>query len=158
MKKLLILIAFPINFLSALEVACNFEEVYQNSEVQKGIFLIKDDMLRYQYYKHNLFTIIAKNNEFFLINNHSKIVQKLSKNTDYLETMIKIISDYPNIEYEYKNNNSLIKIEKSANNFVKRISIKSNELNVSINIMNCKFDKINKKYFKHFNFEEYKGY
>lgn len=114
-------------------------------------------MLRYQYYKHNLFTIIAKNNDFFLINNHSKIVQKLSENTDYLEKMIKIISDYPNIENEYKNNNSIIKIEKSANNFVKRISIKSNELNVSINIMNCKFDEINKKYFKHFNFEEYKG-
>ena len=113
-------------------------------------------MLRYQYYKHDLFTIIAKNNNFFLINNHSKIVQKLNEKTDYLETLIKIVSDYPNIESVYNKNNALIKIEKSANSFVKRVSIQSDELNMSINIMNCKFIEINKKYFSQFNFEEYK--
>ena len=156
MKKILLLILFPLNFLYAVEVKCNFEEVYQNSEVQQGVLFIKGDMLRYQYYKHDLFTIIAKNNNFFLINNHSKIVQKLNEKTDYLETLIKIVSDYPNIESVYNKNNALIKIEKSANSFVKRVSIQSDELNMSINIINCKFIEINKKYFSQFNFEEYK--
>ena len=49
-----------------------------------------------------------------------------------------------------------IKIEKSKNKFIKRISINSEELNLSINIMNCKYKEIKKIYFRHFNFEEFK--
>ena len=157
MKKLLLLFLFPTNFLFAIEVICNFEEVYQNSEVQQGIFLVKGNMLRYQYYKHDLFTIIAKNDNIFLINNHSKVVQELNERNEALEMLIKIISDYPNISNVYNENNSVIKIEKSSKNFIKRVSIQSDELNMSINVMNCKFNEINKKYFRHFNFEEYNG-
>ena len=155
MRKILFLILFPINSLFAVEVTCNFEEVYQTGEVQQGVFLNKDDMLRYEYFKHDLFTIIAKNNNFFIINNHSKAVQKLDEKTDSLETLIKIISDYPNIDNLYNKNDTLIKIERSTNNFIKRVSIQSDELNLSINLMNCKFIEIDKKYFRHFNFEEY---
>ncbi len=157
MKKIFLLIFIPLYPLFSLEVRCNFEEVYQNSEVQQGIFFIKNDMLRYQYYKHDLFTIIAKNNKFYLVNNHSKAVQKLDEKTDYLETLMIIISDYPNIENVYRKNDAHIKIERGINNFVKRISIQSDELNLSINVMNCVFDKINGKYFRHFNFENYEG-
>ncbi len=157
MKKLLLLFVFPTNFLFAFEVTCNFEEVYQNSEVQQGIFLVKGNMLRYQYYKHDLFTIIAKNDNIFLINNHSKVVQELNERNEAFEMLIKIISDYPNISNVYNENNSVIKIEKSSKNFIKRVSIQSDELNMSINVMNCKFNEINKKYFRHFNFEEYNG-
>ena len=114
-------------------------------------------MLRYQYYKHDLFTIIAKNDNIFLINNHSKVVQELNEKNEAFEMLIKIISDYPNINNVYNENNLVIKIEKSSNNFIKRVSIQSDELNMSINIMNCKFNEINKKYFRHFNFEEYNG-
>ena len=156
MKKILLLILFPFNFLYAIEVTCNFEEVYQNSEVQQGVFLIKDKMLRYQYYKHDLFTILAKNNNFLIVNNHSKIVQKLNNKTESLEALLEIISDYPNINNTYNNNNMFIKIEKSKKKFLKRVSIQSDELNLSINIMNCKFNKIDKKYFRHFDFVEFK--
>ena len=114
-------------------------------------------MLRYQYYKHDLFTIIAKNNNYFLIDNHSKVVQKLNKKTESLEILIEIISDFPNINNIYNNNDLIIKIEKSNDKFLKRVSIQSDELNLSINIMNCKFDEINKKYFRQFNFVEFKG-
>ena len=145
MKKLILFILFPLNFSFALEVRCNFEEVYQNSDVQQGIFLIKDKMLRYQYFDQDLFTIISKNNNFYLINNSSKTVHKINEKTEYIETLIKIISDFPNI-----------KIEKSKNKFIKRVSINSEELNLSINIMNCKYKEIKKIYFRHFNFEEYK--
>tara|TARA_Y200000002_G_scaffold186312_1_gene153806 strand:+ start:869 stop:1342 length:474 start_codon:yes stop_codon:yes gene_type:complete len=157
LKKLLLLFLFPFNFLYALEVTCNFEEVYQNSEVQQGVFFIKDKMLRYQYHKHDLFTILAKNNNFLIVNNHSKVVQKLNNKTESLEALLEIISDYPNINNTYDNNDMFIKIEKSKNKFLKRVSIQSDELNLSINIMNCKFNKIDKKYFNHFDFVEFKG-
>ncbi len=157
MKKILLLILFPFNLIYAIEVTCNFEEVYQNSEVQQGVFFIKDKMLRYQYYKHDLFTILAKNNDFLIVNNHSKVVQKLNNKTESLEALLEIISDYPNINNTYDYNNMFIKIEKSKNKFLKRVSIQSDELNLSINIMNCKFNKIDKKYFRHFDFVEFKG-
>ena len=157
MKKILLLILFPFNLIYAIEVTCNFEEVYQNSEVQQGVFLIKDKMLRYQYYKHDLFTILAKNNDFLIVNNHSKVVQKLNNKTESLEALLEIISDYPNINNTYSYNDQFIKIEKSKNKFLKRVSIQSDELNLSINIMNCKFNKIDKKYFRHFDFVEFKG-
>jgi hypothetical protein len=157
LKKLILFILFPLNFSFALEVKCNFEEVYQNSDVQQGIFLIKDKMLRYQYFDQDLFTIISKNNNFYLINNSSKTVHKINEKTDYIETLIKIISDFPNIKEAYQSNEMNIKIEKSKNKFIKRVSINSEELNLSINIMNCSFNEIEKKYFRHFNFEEYKN-
>lgn len=157
MKKILLLILFPFNLIYAIEVTCNFEEVYQNSEVQQGVFLIKDKMLRYQYYKHDLFTILAKNNDFLIVNNHSKVVQKLNNKTESLEALLEIISDYPNINNTYSYNDQFIKIEKSKNKFLKRVSIQSDELNLSINIMNCKFNNIDKKYFRHFDFVEFKG-
>ena len=157
MKKLILFIFFPLNFSFALEVKCNFEEVYQNSDIQQGIFFIKDRMLRYQYYDQDLFTIISKKNNFYLVNNRSKTVQKINEKTEYLETLIKIISDFPNINDTYKSTNMTIKIEKSKSQFIKRVSINSEELNLSINIMNCSFNEIEKKYFRHFNFEEYKN-
>ncbi len=156
MKKLILFIFFPLNFLFALEVKCNFEEVYQNSEVQQGIFLIKNKMLRYQYFDKDLFTIISKNNNFYLINNSSKTVHKINEKTKYIETLIKIISDFPHINDVYNSTEMNIKIEKSQNEFIKRVSVHSEELNLSINIMNCKFKEIKKVYFRHFNFEEYK--
>ena len=40
-------------------------------------------MLRYQYYDQDLFTIISKNNKYFLINNHTKVVQNLKEKNRY---------------------------------------------------------------------------
>ncbi len=155
MKKLILIIFFPINFLFAFEVTCNFEEVYSNSDVQQGVFLIKDDMLRYQYYDQDLFTIIAKNNKYFLINNISKTVQRINEKTESLDILMDIISDFPELDSVYERSDLIIKLEKSSDEFIKRISINSKETDLSINIINCRYDKIEKKYFRHFNFEEY---
>ena len=155
MKKLILIIFFPINFLFAFEVTCNFEEVYSNSEVQQGVFLIKDDMLRYQYYYQDLFTIIAKNNKYFLINNISKTVQRINEKTEALDILMDIISDFPELDSVYERDDLIIKLEKSSDEFIKRISINSKEANLSINMINCRYDEIEKKYFRHFNFEEY---
>ena len=155
MKKLLILIFFPLNFLYGVEASCNFEEVYKNSETQQGVFLVKDKMLRYQYFDKDLFTIIIKNNNYFLINNRDKIVQNLKEKSKLLDQFIEIVSDFPDIKNTYNSDNFIVKIEKSSIKFIKRVSIKSEELNLSINVMNCNFNEIDRKYFRHFNFEEY---
>ena len=157
MKKLIFIIIFPLNYLCAFEVTCNFEEVYQNGDVQQGVFLLKDKMLRYQYYDQDLFTIITKRDNYFLIKNNTKTVQKIEKNTEILEVLMEIISDFPDVEDVYEYNDSIIKIENSSDEFIKRVSVKSQEVNLSINVLNCKFNKIEKKYFRHFNFEEYAG-
>ena len=157
MKKLIFIIIFPLNYLCAFEVTCNFEEVYQNGDVQQGVFLLKDKMLRYQYYDQDLFTIITKRDNYFLIKNNTKTVQKIDRNTEILKVLMEIISDFPDVEDIYEYNDSIIKIENSSDEFIKRVSVKSQEVNLSINVLNCKFNKIEKKYFRHFNFEEYAG-
>ncbi len=157
MKKIILIIFFPINSLFAYEVTCNFEEVYQNSEIQQGVFLIKDEMMRYQYYNQELFTIIAKNKKYFLVKNDTKIVQKLNEKTDVFDSLREIVLDFPKLKNTYKKNNLVIKIEKNIDQFIKRVSINSDEVNLSINVINCRFNEIEKKYFNHFNFVEYDG-
>ena len=157
MKKIILIILFPLNYLFAIEATCNFEEVYQNGEIQQGVFLIKNQMFRYQYYDQYLFTIISKKNNYYLVKNNTKTVQKIDKNTDTIQALVDIISDFPNLKDTYNYNKSIIKIEHSSNKFIKRVSIISEKLNLSINVLNCNFDKIEKKYFKHFDFEEYRG-
>jgi len=156
LKKLILFFLLSYNSLFAVEIKCDFEEVYQNGDVQQGFFLLKDQMLRYQYFHENLYTIIAKNDNYFLVNNYdNKIVQKITENTEAIKSLIKISSKFPNIKNQYEQNEMKIKIEKNSNNFIKRIAIISNQINLSINILNCNFQKINKKYFKPFNFEKY---
>lgn len=155
MKKLVLLFSFYLNSLFAIEVTCNFEEVYKNGEVQEGVLMLNDNLLRYQYTKDNLYTIISKQNKFYLIRNDSKIVQKLSENTESLKNFIILASDYPNINETYQDNDLFIKVEKSDVAFIKRLSIQSNDISLSVNFFNCNFEPINKKYFRHFNFVEY---
>ncbi len=155
MKKLILIFFLYLNSLSAIEVTCSFEEVYKNGEIQEGILMLKDKLLRYQYTKEDLFTIISKQNQFYLVRNDSKVVQNLSKNTESLRNFMNLASDYPNINETYQDNDLVINVEKSENNFIKRLSIKSDEVNLSVYIYNCDFTLIDKKYFRHFDFVEY---
>ena len=155
MKKIIFIILIPLNFSFAFDATCSFEEVYKNGVTQQGRFLIKDTMLRYEYFDRDLFTIIAKNEKYYLINNSDKIVQNIDKKTDIFDLLIKIVSDYPNLDKLYENKNFLIKIEKSSKNFIKRISVQSEDVNLSINVFNCGFNEVDRKYFRHFNFVEH---
>ena len=157
MKKILFLLFFFTNSLSAIEVACLFEEVYPDGQTQQGYFLIKDKKLRYKYNDGDLFTIILKKERFYLIQNRDhKQVQTLNQNTDVLKSLIDISLDFPNIKDTYFLDDATIKLEKSSINFIKRASIQSDNLNLSINTIDCKFKNINDKYFKPFNLHEYK--
>ena len=157
MKKILFLLFFYVNSLNAIEVACLFEEVYSDGQVQQGYFLIKDKKLRYRYNDIDLFTVILNKDRFYLIqNNNHKLVQSLEQNTDLLKSLIDISSDFPNIKEIYFLNNSVIKLEKSNLNFIRRASIQSDKINLSINTIDCSFKTINDKYFKPFDLHEYK--
>ena len=63
--KVIVFVVLFYKNLFSIELACNFEEVYQNGEIQQGIILIKDDKLRYQYNSKNLYTIIRNQEIFF---------------------------------------------------------------------------------------------
>lgn len=157
MKKTLIIFFLSIKSLFAIEVKCNFEEVYQNGEVQQGVFFLKGKALRYQYHGEDLYTIIAKNNYYYLVNNfNTNTVHKVTENTELIKNFIEISSNFPDIENQYDKDGLKVKIEKSNKKFIKRISIQSDKINLSINLIDCKFDNIDKKYFRPFNFEEYK--
>ena len=159
MIKFLIGLFLLVSSSNALEIKCDFEEVYSDGTVQNGFFLIKNKMLRYQYNNNDLFTLFHKQDEFFLVrNNNLGQIQKLTDNLDLVKELIKISSEYPNIESEYVNNKMIIKLEKQlSNNFYKRISINSEKLNMSIYFNECKPIQINKRYFNHNPYFEYKG-
>lgn len=155
MKKYIFFFLFSFNSLFAIEVTCKFEEVYKNGEVQQGALMIKDNMLRYQYFNKDLYTIISRANKFFLLRNDTKIVQKLDEKTGILKNIVNLVSDFPDINDTYKYDEVLIKVEKGSNSFIKRLSIQSNDVNMSINFFSCSFDRIKRKYFLLFNFVEY---
>ena len=155
MRLFTIIFLFLSNLSFAVEVSCNFEEVYGNGDTQQGILLLKNQNLRYEYYNKELYTIIARDENFFLIHRaHKNNVQKITENTILLETFIDISSEYPNIKKNYIIEDIKIMIEKSVDKFIKRISVNSDSVNVSINLMDCNFNNIDRKYFKVFNFEE----
>lgn len=158
MIKFLIGFFLLVSSSNALEIKCDFEEVYSDGTVQNGFFLIKNKMLRYQYNNKDLFTLFHKKDQFFLVrNNNLKHVQKLTDNLEVAKELIKIVGEYPNIESEYVNNEMVIKLERQlSNNFYKRISINSKKLNISIYFNECKTTQINKRFFNHNPYFEYK--
>ena len=161
MFKIIFFITFFITLKSyGLEIQCKFEEVYANGSIQNGFFLIKDQNLRYQYNSKDLFTIFQNNNEFFLLkNNDVGIVKKLNKNTELLRELMFILTQYPNLKpsYTFNNKNLMINLEKQVNGtFYKRISIKSENVNMSIYLNDCQFVKIKKHFFNHNPYFDYK--
>ena len=101
--------------------------------------LLKDKKLRYQYYDNQLFTIFFKNNDFYLVkNNQIKVFQKIQDNTEVIRELINLAALFPNIKDSYQSNNLKIFIEKSKeHHFIKRLSINSKDLNMSIYFFDC---------------------
>ena len=156
MKKIVLIFFMNINSLFALEIACNFEEVYQNGDNQIGIILIKNEKIRYQYQSKNLYTLILKDKNILMIDNTYFNVQKVNDRTEKINTLIEIFNDYPNFQNEYIKKDLNIKIEKSKINFLKRIAIQSPEANLSINLFDCELTDISDEFFDHFDFIKYK--
>lgn len=156
-KIFIILNIFFFSNAYSLELRCLFEEVYTDSSIQNGFFLVKDDKLRYEYHSENLFTLFHNHDQFFLVKNNDKeIINSINKNTEIIEELLKIASKYPNLENEYLSSDITIKLEKNLKgNFYKRISIASPQVNMSIYLNECMIEKIKDKYFSHNPFFEY---
>lgn len=153
---LFLLIIFSKNII-ALELFCKFEEVYQNGEIQQGIFLVKNDKFRYEYNSKNLYTIIHTQNIFLLIENIDTTKYfKIDKNTELLEVIMEIVHDYPKFKNNYFYENALIKLEFNNKNFIKRIILLSEEMNLSVYLNDCEFIPIKNIYFSYSPFFKYK--
>ena len=139
-----------------MEIKCQFEEVYQNGDIQQGIMLIKDNNIRYQYNAVELYTIIVKGDNFILIDNKYQNLQTLDENIDVFKILVDALKNYPNIENQYKNENVLINIERSSGSFIKRISLVSPDVNLSLNFLDCVELNINNEYFNYFDFKVFK--
>ena len=155
MKKIIFIFFINISSINALEMACKFEEVYQNGDSQSGTILIKNGKLRYQYDKKNLYTLIFKDPNILIIDNTYFNVQKVNDSSEKIITLSEIFNDYPDFKSVYNNKDLNIKIEKSSINFIRRIAIKSPEVNLSINLFDCELTKISDEFFNHFNFKNY---
>ena len=129
------LISFSAN---AFSIKCNFEEVHQNKDSNQGLFFLKNDELRYEYYNKNLFTILYANNKLFVIeNNDNRKVQLLENQDPIIVSLLEIYKDFPEIKNLYQKNNTKLIIEKNSNNFIKRLGILNNEMNFSIYFFDC---------------------
>ena len=91
-----------------------------------------------------------KSEDFFLVkNSQNSNFQKIQNNTEHIKELLNIASQYPNIKNEYKTNNIQINLEPNSENFFKRISIKSVDLNLSIYLQNCNFSTYHNRYFNY---------
>lgn len=142
----------------AIELECQFEEVYPDGEIQNGFFLIKNDNMRYEYFDRNLFIIFKKKNDFYLVNKKdTEKFQKIPKDKNYvLDFISSIANDYPNIKDFYENEYITLRVEKNSKNFFKRISILSDNLSLSIYLNNCENKKIENRFFYYFPYFEYR--
>lgn len=150
--KYLLAFFLILNFNKAIaqNIKCNFEEVYQNGDVQEGTIIYSDGLLRYQYDDKQLFTIIYNQDYFMIRNNDPGIINKL-ENNEVLNELKFIISNYKSLNSFYSKDHLKIKIEKSLSmDFIKRIIINSQKANLSIHFYNCTTQTFAQKYFQPF--------
>jgi len=147
----LVLMTLVFNNLNALELYCDFEEVYLDGTTQQGFFLIKDDKMRYEYLDEKLFIIFRNSNNFYLVEkNNKKQFQKLNQNNSILSELVNLIDEYPNFENEYFKDDYRIIVESSINSpFLKRIAFFSDTLTLSIYFNNCSFESMYDPFFRY---------
>ena len=158
MKFVLLLFFLLLSTKSfSLSIKCKFEEVYSDKSIQHGFMLLKENSLRYQYYDNQLFTIVHKNNNSFVVRNDNKsIIQKLKKEEYFIEDLMKLLKDYPNLNKNYQSNGYNIKLENSSlSNFYKRIAVSGENLNLSIYFNDCETYDAPDHYFNHNPLSEY---
>lgn len=158
MKYILLIVCFLTAIkTSALELKCNFEEVYKDGSIQLGVLLLKESDMRYQYQDKNLFTIFKKNLDFYYVENRkTEAFKKINDNTAVLKNISEIFEQYPNIEDIYYQEDLKFLIEKSEESkFLKRISVQSPKVNLSIYFRDCEETIIKEQYLSFFPFNEY---
>ena len=145
---------FAFHNVFALEVTCQFEEVYMDGSHQQGVFFFDNNKLRYQYNNPQLYTLVYDNFELYAVqNNNTHVYQLVIDRHNIVNSLKDISNDYPNFENNYKFANQEVIVETNEKkNFIKRLVFKSERLNLSIYFQDCKFAKINPKLFSYKNF------
>ena len=145
---------FAFHNVFALEVTCQFEEVYMDGSHQQGVFFFDNNKLRYQYNNPQLYTLVYDNFELYAVqNNNTHVYQLVIDQHNIVNSLKDISNDYPNFENNYKFANQEVIVETNEKkNFIKRLVFKSEQLNLSIYFQDCKFAKINPKLFSYKNF------
>lgn len=145
---------FAFHNVFALEVTCQFEEVYMDGSHQQGVFFFDNNKLRYQYNNPQLYTLVYDNFELYAVqNNNTHVYQLVIDRHNIVNSLKDISNDYPNFENHYKFANQEVIVETNEKkNFIKRLVFKSEQLNLSIYFQDCKFAKINPKLFSYKNF------
>lgn len=145
---------FAFHNVFALEVTCQFEEVYMDGSHQQGVFFFDNNKLRYQYNNPQLYTLVYDNFELYAVqNNNTHVYQLVIDRHNIVNSLKDISNDYPNFENNYKFANQEVIVETNEKkNFIKRLVFKSEQLNLSIYFQDCKFAKINPKLFSYKNF------
>ena len=111
--------------------------------------LLKDKELRYEYTNHNLYKIFFLNEKIFVIENQNPSkFQELKSEGSVIPIIFDIYKDFPNFKKNYHKKGYKILVEKNNNNFIKRLSIQSSRVNVSIYFIDCISEEINEKYFR----------
>ena len=148
---------FAFHNVFALEVTCQFEEVYMDGSHQQGVFFFDNNKLRYQYNNPQLYTLVYDNFELYAVqNNNTHVYQLVIDRHNIVNSLKDISNDYPNFEKNYKFSNQEVVVETNEKkNFIKRLVFKSERLNLSIYFQDCKFAKINPKLFSYKNFMSY---
>ena len=148
MIKYIFLFLFFFKNVFALQINCEFEEVYQNGSVQNGIILISDKNMRYEYLDPSLYTIIKNATGLYLVANYQK---KQSERIfdPLINEIFRIYDDFPNINTIYSSENFDAKVYFSKEHiFLSRISILSQRANLSIHFLNCENREISDLYFR----------
>lgn len=155
---LYLIIFLFVKKLNALEVVCNFEEIYKNGQTQQGFILISNENLRYQYYDQNLYKIIFNDNKLTLImNKHNEIENFPTGYSALIQNIHKIFQQFPNISNEIFIDDMKFKTELNQDNtFIRRLAIVSNKINMSIYFYDCETKPINGIFFKSNPVFEYK--
>ncbi len=149
MKIIIFFISFFISLEAySLSIRCDFEEVYKNGETQQGFFLLKDKDLRYEYFSKSLYTVFYLDNRLFVSENNNRTKTQIIENRNtVLPNIMKIYDDYPEIKDNYFTNGYEIKVDLNTNKFIKRISINSTDLSLSIYFLNCQNKDLPDEYF-----------
>ena len=125
---------------SALEVECQFEEVYLDGSTQQGSFFFQQGMLRYQYSNPQLYTLIYDLERLYLVQNFNiTTYQVIRDDKNIIELLKRVTDDFPNTQNEYVIEDQIFLLETSqTNHFIKRLGIISNRLSLSIYFNDCK--------------------
>lgn len=152
MNKIFLFILFIFFYkpLFSLEILCKFEEVYYNGQTNNGFILIKENKLRYEYAAKNLFGLLLIEEQLYYYDNFDyKNIKKTNQNKELVTQLLEIFKKYPNIDNSYTVENFDIAIEKSKSaEFIYRLFVKSEKLNLSIYFNDCSEEPINDIFFK----------